>query len=236
MVWLYREPAPEWYSRGDAMNILAPSLLAADFARLGEQMRMIDQAGAQYFHYDVMDGQFVPNISMGLPVLQSIRKVTGKKLDVHLMIQHPERYISDFSDAGADILTVHAEACTHLDQVVRDIKREGILAGVALNPSTPLSVLDYILPEVDMVLIMTVNPGYGGQKMIPYTLDKIRELRGIVQRRGLSTDIEVDGGVKIDNVDQFLNAGANVIVSGSGIFKGDLAGNVEAFLEKMENK
>ncbi len=215
------------------MNILAPSLLAADFARLGEQMRMIDQAGAQYFHYDVMDGQFVPNISMGLPVLQSIRKVTKKKLDVHLMIQNPERYISDFSDAGADILTVHAEACTHLDQVVRDIKREGILAGVALNPSTPLSMLDYVLPEVDMVLIMTVNPGYGGQKMIPYTLDKVRELRGIIQRRGLSTDIEVDGGVKIDNVDQFLNAGANVIVSGSGIFKGDLAGNVEAFLEKM---
>lgn len=216
------------------MNILAPSLLAADFARLGEQMRMIDQAGAHYFHYDVMDGQFVPNISMGLPVLQSIRKVTKKKLDVHLMIQNPERYISDFSDAGADILTVHAETCTHLDQVVRDIKREGILAGVALNPSTPLSVLDYVLPEVDMVLIMTVNPGYGGQKMIPYTLDKVRELRGIIQRRGLSTDIEVDGGVKIDNVDQFLNAGANVIVSGSGIFKGDLAGNVEAFLEKMD--
>lgn len=216
------------------MNCLAPSLLAADFARLGEQMRIIDQAGAQYFHYDVMDGQFVPNISMGLPVLQSIRKVTKKKLDVHLMIEHPERYISDFSDVGADIITVHAEACTHLDQVVGDIKREGLMAGVALNPSTPLNVLDYILPEVDMVLIMTVNPGYGGQKMIPYTLDKIRELRGIVQRRGLSTDIEVDGGVKIDNVDQFLAAGANVIVAGSGIFKGDLAGNVEAFLAKMK--
>ncbi|MBO5152884.1 MAG: ribulose-phosphate 3-epimerase [Eubacterium sp.] len=215
------------------MNYLAPSLLAADFARLGEQMRIIDQAGAQYFHYDVMDGQFVPNISMGLPVLQSIRKVTKKKLDVHLMIEHPERYISDFSDAGADIITVHAEACTHLDQIVGDIKREGLMAGVALNPSTPLNVLDYILPEVDMVLVMTVNPGYGGQKMIPYTLDKIRELRGIVQRRGLSTDIEVDGGVKIDNVDQFLAAGANVIVAGSGIFKGDLAGNVEAFLEKL---
>ena len=215
------------------MNYLAPSLLAADFTRLGEQMRIIDQAGAQYFHYDVMDGQFVPNISMGLPVLQSIRKVTKKKLDVHLMIEHPERYISDFSDAGADIITVHAEACTHLDQIVRDIKREGLMAGVALNPSTPLTVLDYILPEVDMVLIMTVNPGYGGQKMIPYTLDKIRELRGIVQRRGLSTDIEVDGGVKIDNVDQFLAAGANVIVAGSGVFKGDLAGNVEAFLKKL---
>lgn len=215
------------------MNYLAPSLLAADFARLGEQMRIIDQAGAQYFHYDVMDGQFVPNISMGLPVLQSIRKVTKKKLDVHLMIEHPERYISDFSDAGADIITVHAEACTHLDQIIGDIKREGLMAGVALNPSTPLSVLDYILPEVDMVLVMTVNPGYGGQKMIPYTLDKIRDLRGIVQRRGLSTDIEVDGGVKIDNVDQFLAAGANVIVAGSGVFKGDLAGNVEAFLAKM---
>ena len=216
------------------MNYLAPSLLAADFARLGEQMRIIDQAGAQYFHYDVMDGQFVPNISMGFPVLQSIRKVTQKKLDVHLMIEHPERYISDFSDAGADIITVHAEACTHLDQIVGDIKREGLMASVALNPSTPLSVLDYILPEVDMVLVMTVNPGYGGQKMIPYTLDKIRELRGIVQRRGLSTDIEVDGGVKIDNVDQFLAAGANVIVAGSGIFKGDLAGNVVAFLAKMK--
>ena len=215
------------------MNYLAPSLLAADFTRLGEQMRIIDQAGAQYFHYDVMDGQFVPNLSMGLPVLQSIRKITKKKLDVHLMIEHPERYISDFSDAGADIITVHAEACTHLDQIVGDIKREGLTAGVALNPATSLSVLDYILPEVDVVLVMTVNPGYGGQKMIPYTLDKIRELRGIVQRRGLSTNIEVDGGVKVENVDQFLAAGANVIVVGSGVFKGDLAGNVEAFLEKL---
>ena len=215
------------------MNYLAPSLLAADFTRLGEQMRIIDRAGAQYFHYDVMDGMFVPNISMGLPVLESIRKVTKKKLDVHLMIEQPQRYISDFADAGADIITVHAEACAHLDQTVRDIKREGVMAGIALNPATPLNVLDYILPEADMVLLMTVNPGYGGQKMIDYTLDKLRELRGIVQRRGLSTDIEVDGGIKLENVEQFLSAGANVIVAGSGVFQGDLAGNVEAFLEKL---
>jgi ribulose-phosphate 3-epimerase len=181
-----------------------------------------------------MDGRFVPNISMGLPVLESIRKATKKKLDVHLMIEEPERYISDFSDAGADIITVHAEACRHLDQVVHDIKREGLLAGVALNPATPVSVLDCILPELDLVLLMTVNPGYGGQKMIGYTLDKIRELRGVIRRRGLPTDIEVDGGVKIDNVDRFLSAGANVIVAGSGIFQGDLADNVEAFLDRLE--
>lgn len=218
----------------DYANYLSPSLLAADFTRLGEQMRIIDQAGAHFFHVDVMDGAFVPNISMGLPVLESVRKITKKKLDVHLMIEHPEKYISDFSDAGADIITVHAEACTHLDQVVRDIKREGIRAGVALNPATPLCVLDYILPEVDMVLIMTVNPGYGGQKLIPYTLDKVRELRGIIQKRGLTTDIEIDGGVKLSNVEQCLAAGANVIVAGSGVFTGDLAGNVEAFLDIMK--
>ena len=155
-------------------------------------------------------------------------------MDVHLMIENPQRYISDFSDAGADIITVHAEACTHLDQTVRDIKREGIKAGVALNPATPLSVLDYILPELDMVLIMTVNPGYGGQKLIPYTIDKVRELRSLLQRRGLKTDIEVDGGGKLDNVDELLDAGANIIVAGSAIFAGDIAGNVENFLEHLK--
>ena len=216
------------------MYCLSPSLLSADFARLGEQMRIVDQAGAQYFHVDVMDGMFVPNISMGIPVLESIRKITKKKMDVHLMIEDPQRYISDFSDAGADIITVHAEACTHLDQTVRDIKREGIKAGVALNPATPLSVLDYILPELDMVLLMTVNPGYGGQKLIPYTIDKVRELRSLLQRRGLKTDIEVDGGVKLDNVDELLDAGANIIVAGSAIFAGDIAGNVENFLEHLK--
>lgn len=216
------------------MYCLSPSLLSADFARLGEQMRIVDQAGAQYFHVDVMDGRFVPNISMGIPVLESIRKITKKKMDVHLMIEDPQRYISDFSDAGADIITVHAEACTHLDQTVRDIKREGIRAGVALNPATPLSVLDHILPELDMVLIMTVNPGYGGQKLIPYTIDKVRQLRSLLQRRGLKTDIEVDGGVKLDNVDELLDAGANIIVAGSAIFAGDIAGNVENFLEHLK--
>lgn len=217
------------------MNCLSPSLLAADFARLGEQIRIVDQAGAQYLHFDVMDGQFVPNLSMGLPVLESVRKVTGKMLDVHLMVDEPQRFISDFADAGADIITVHAECCTHLDQTIRDIKREGLLAGVALNPATPLEVLDYILPEIDMVLIMTVNPGYGGQKLIPYTIEKVRKLRKIVAERGLKTDIEVDGGVNADNVAQLLEAGANIIVAGSAVFKGDIAGNVERFLAMMQN-
>ena len=212
------------------MNYLAPSLLAADFARLGEQMRIIDQAGAQYFHYDVMDGQFVPNISMGLPVLQSIRKVTKKKLDVHLMIEHPERYISDFSDAGADIITVHAEACTHLDQIVGDIKREGLMAGVALNPSTPLSVLDYILPEVDMVLVMTVNPGYGGQSFIAECLPKVTWLR----QKCPDLDIMIDGGGNAETIPLSAKAGANMFVAGSYLFKQtDMKAAVEALRKSL---
>lgn len=213
------------------MNCLSPSILAADFTRLGEQIREVDNAGAQYIHYDVMDGVFVPNISFGIPVLQSIRGCTDKMFDVHLMIEQPEKYITAFADAGADIITIHAETCKHIDACIADIKSKGLLAGVALNPATPISVLDDILPQLDMVLIMTVNPGFGGQKLIPYTLDKVRKLREIIIRRGLKTDIEVDGGATLDNVRELLDAGANVIVAGSAVFKGDVRANVESFLE-----
>ena len=170
---------------------------------------------------------------MGAPVVRSIRNITDKILDVHLMVERPERMISDFIDAGADIITVHAESTNHLDRVIRQIKAGGAMASVAVNPSTPLSVLDYILPEVDMVLVMSVNPGYGGQKFIPYILDKLRDLQAMLYERHLKTDVEVDGGVRLDNLDAILEAGANVIVSGSAIFHGDISENIAAFLEKM---
>ena len=216
------------------MNYLSASLLAADFTRLGEQIRAVDEAGAHYIHFDVMDGCFVPNISMGIPVLESVRKCTKKVLDVHLMIEAPARYLEDFAKAGADIITVHAEAATHLDQTIRAIKSLGLKAGVALNPATPLCFVDYILDMADMILIMTVNPGFGGQKIIEYTVtEKIRDLRKMIRDRGLDTDIEVDGGITIDNVSQVLDAGANVIVSGSSVFKGDAADNTQKFLKLL---
>ena len=213
------------------MNYLSASLLAADFARLGEQIGEVDRAGVQYIHYDVMDGCFVPNISMGIPVLSSIRKCTDKTLDVHLMIDDPSRYIGEFAKAGADILTVHAEAATHLDQVIREIKALGLKAGVALNPATPLCMVENVLHMADMILIMTVNPGFGGQKIIDYTLEKVSELRSMIREKGLDTDIEVDGGITLDNVEKVLEAGANVIVSGSSVFVGDAAENTRRFLE-----
>ncbi len=216
------------------MNYLSASLLAADFTRLGEQIRAVDEAGAHYIHFDVMDGCFVPNISMGIPVLESVRKCTKKVLDVHLMIEDPARYLEDFAKAGADIITVHAEAATHLDQTIRAIKSLGLKAGVALNPATPLCFVDYILDMADMILVMTVNPGFGGQKIIEYTVtEKIRDLRKMIRDRGLDTDIEVDGGITIDNVSQVLDAGANVIVSGSSVFKGDAADNTQRFLKLL---
>ncbi|WP_349948078.1 ribulose-phosphate 3-epimerase [Lacrimispora sp. BS-2] len=213
---------------------LAPSILAADFKILGQQVAEVAEAGAQYIHLDVMDGAFVPSISFGMPVIGSLRDCTDRVFDVHMMVEEPGRYVNDIKEAGADLICVHAEACTHLDRTINQIKEAGLKAGVALNPATPLSVLDLILPEVDMVLIMTVNPGFGGQKFIPYTLDKVRALRQICRERNLETDIQVDGGVTCDNVRELIEAGANVFVAGSAVFKGNAAANTKAFLKIFE--
>ena len=210
---------------------LAPSLLAADFKRLEEQVQTVERAGAEYLHLDVMDGAFVPSISFGMPVIKSLREITDKVFDVHMMVEEPGRYVEDMCRCGADLITVHAEACTHLDRVVNQIKEGGMRAGVAVNPATPLSVLDPILGELDMVLIMTVNPGFGGQKFIPYTMEKIRSLRRILTERGLAADIQVDGGISSANVREVLEAGANVFVAGSAVFGEDPGARTREFLD-----
>lgn len=216
------------------MNILSPSILAADFTCLGEQIREADEAGAQYIHFDVMDGMFVPSITFGMPVLSAVRKATDKVLDVHLMIENPERYIEEFVRCGADMITVHAESCRHLDRVITQIHQLGVKAGVALNPATSLSTLDYVLDKVDMVLIMTVNPGFGGQKFIESSCRKIRTLKEQIDREGLHTDIEVDGGINTETLPRVLEAGANIIVAGSAVFRGDIRKNVQELQKIME--
>ncbi len=218
------------------MNCLSPSILAADISCLGEQIKMIDEAGAQYVHIDIMDGHFVPTLSFGAPVIKSIRPLTERIFDVHLMLDEPIHLIDEMVECGADIITVHAEACTHLDRTIEKIKESGVLASVALNPATDLGCLNYILPKLDMVLLMTVNPGYGGQQYIPYLTDKIRTLRQIVTERDLKLDIEVDGGVTLQNVKGILEAGANIIVAGSAVFHGDVQGNAEEFLKIINHK
>jgi ribulose-phosphate 3-epimerase len=198
--------------------LVSPSLLSSDFGRLAEEVRAVEAAGADWIHVDVMDGRFVPNITMGPVVVQAIKKAATRPLDVHLMIVEPEKYVEAFVKAGADILTVHVEACTHLHRVIQQIRHAGAKPAVVLNPATPLSSVEEVLGDVDLVLLMSVNPGFGGQGFIPQTVDKVRRLRAMLDARGLSTDIEVDGGINAETGRQVVEAGANVLVAGSYVF------------------
>lgn len=211
--------------------ILAPSILSADFKVLGEQIKTTEKMGAEYLHFDVMDGIFVPSISFGMPVLASIQGVADQVMDVHLMITEPVRYVEAFQKAGADILTVHYEACEDLQATLDKIHACGMKAGISIKPDTPVEVLAPYLDQAEMFLVMSVEPGFGGQAFIPESLDKIRELRGLLDEKGLNTDIQVDGGIYHTNVREVLDAGANIIVAGSAVFKGNIEDNVSGFME-----
>lgn len=212
-------------------NILAPSILSADFKILGEQLRITEEAGAQYIHFDVMDGMFVPSISFGMPVLSSIKGTTDQVLDVHLMVVDPERYIEEFAKCGADYITVHQEACEDLRKALDLIHGCGVRAGISVKPGTPVEILIPYLDQAEMFLIMSVEPGFGGQQFITESFERIRRLRSLLDEKGIEADIEVDGGIYHSNVAEVLEAGANVIVSGSGVFKGDIRKNTEDFME-----
>lgn len=209
---------------------MAPSILSADFARLLEDVKKVERAGCEYLHIDVMDGHFVPNITLGPAIVKSLRKDVNMVFDAHLMIENPDNYIKDFVDAGCDMIVVHEEACTHLHRTIQNIKSFNVKAGVALNPTTPIENIKYILNDIDMVLIMTVNPGFGGQSFIGTMVDKIKELKALIDEKGLDVDIQVDGGIKPSNVSEVVKAGANVIVAGSAIFNSD---DIEATVKEF---
>lgn len=200
------------------MKLIAPSILSSDFSKLGDEIRAVEDAGADWIHVDVMDGHFVPNITIGPLIVKAVRRVTSLPLDVHLMIENPERYIKDFAAAGADLISVQVEACVHLNRTIQMIKEIGLRAGVVLNPSTPLATIEWVLKDVDFVMIMSVNPGFSGQNFIPNSLDKVKDLRSLTRKNGLSTLIEIDGGVNEKTIKNISDAGVDVFVAGSAIF------------------
>ncbi len=219
----------------EKFNKISPSILSADFSRLGREVQAVEKAGADYIHVDVMDGHFVPNITIGGVVVESLRKMTSLPLDVHLMIQNPDEFLTAFVEAGAGILTVHVEACPHLHRTLTEIKKRGVRAGVSLNPATPLCLIEPALEYADLVLVMTVNPGFGGQEFIPAMLPKIKQLRSLIDRKGWNLELEVDGGIKVDNIGAVAKAGADVFVSGSGIFKtSDYGKTITAMREEIK--